>query len=97
MMTDHQEAEREAREAMSVSISSIGIAALRVQQAMIRVLMTKNLLTAEEAAVVYQYAADNCADNPAKPDLNRQAVAAAKTIILDLGEEILKEASQRKN
>ncbi len=97
MESDHEKDDREAREAMSVSIGSIGIAALRVQQAMIRVLMTKNLLTVDDAAVVYQYAADNCADNPAKPDLNRRAVAAAKVIILDLGEEILKEATQRKN
>jgi hypothetical protein len=97
MESDHERDDREAREAMSVSMSSLGIAALRVQQGLLRILMAKGILSAEDAAVVYQYAADQCADNPQKPDLNRRAVAAAREVVLDLGEALLKESSQAKH
>lgn len=97
MESDREKDDREAREAMAVSVGSMGIAALRLQQALVRVLMAKDLLSADDAAVVYQYAADNCTDNPAKPELTNRMVSAAKDILLDLGEEILKEASQPKN
>jgi hypothetical protein len=95
--TKHQRREREAREVISVNISSLGISAIAIQQAIIRVLLAKGALSTEEVAVVFQYAADRCADNPQKPELNRRVAAAARQTILETGRSILDEASAPKH